>query len=250
MIPLLSEDWFQPWMLPYLLTYCRVQACFLTLPVFSERLLPPRIKICLAMAMTPLFAESAAGLGAPSLGQIAALVAAETLTGLLLGSLVRLLALALDIASSVIAMTASLSQIVGVPNEYAPHPIGNLLHLAGIALLLALGFPMMVADLLHQSFALKPFGAWPQADQIVPAAIATISRSFVLALILSAPFILGGFLFQALSGVISKVMPALPIVFIGAPAAILLAMVGLALLAPAILSVWAEAVLSISLPGM
>ncbi|MDF3607269.1 flagellar biosynthetic protein FliR [Paracoccus sp. DMF-8] len=173
----------------------------------------------------------------------------ETLTGLLLGSLVRLLALALDIASSVIAMTASLSQIVGVPNEFAPHPIGNLLHLAGIALLLALGFPMLVADLLRESFALKPVGSWPQVAQLAPAAIALIGRSFVLALILSAPFILGGFLFQALSGVISKVMPALPIVFIGAPAAILLALIGLALLAPPILAVWADAVLSISLPG-
>lgn len=249
MIPLPSEDWFQPWMLPYLLAYCRVQGCFLTLPVFSERLLPPRVKICLAMAMTPLFAELVAEFGTPSLGQIAALVIAETLTGLLLGSIVRLLALALDIASSVIAMTASLSQIVGVPNEYAPHPIGNLLHLAGIALLLALGFPMLVADLLRESFILKPAGDWPQADQLVPAAIEMIGRSFILALILSAPFILGGFLFQALSGVISKVMPALPIVFIGAPAAILLALVGLALLAPLILSVWADAVLSISLPG-
>ena len=249
MIPLLSENWLQPWMLPYLLAYCRVQGCLLTLPVFSERLLPPRIKISLAMAMTPLFAELAGGLAAPSLGHVAALVLVETLTGLLLGSLVRLLALALDIASSVIAMTASLSQIVGVPNEFAPHPIGNLLHLAGIALLLALGFPMLVADLLRESFALKPVGSWPQVAQLAPAAIALIGRSFVLALILSAPFILGGFLFQALSGVISKVMPALPIVFIGAPAAILLALIGLALLAPPILAVWADAVLSISLPG-
>lgn len=249
MIPLLSEDWLQPWMLPYLLAYCRVQGCFLTLPVFSERLLPPRIKICLAMAMAPLFAELAGGVEAPSLGHVAALVMAEVLTGLLLGSMIRLLALALDIASSVIAMTASLSQIVGVPNEYAPHPIGNLLHLAGIAVLLALGFPMLVADLLRESFVLKPVGSWPQVDQLAPAAIELIGRGFVLALILSAPFILGGFLFQALSGVISKVMPALPIVFIGAPAAILLALIGLAMLAPLILAVWADAVLSISLPG-
>lgn len=249
MIPLPSGDWLQPWMLPYLLAYFRVQGCLLTLPVFSERFLPPRVKICLAIAMTPLFAEHATVSQASSIGLIALLAIVETLTGLILGSLVRLLALALDIASSVIATTASLSQIVGVPNEYAPHPVGNLLHLAGAALLLALGFPLLVADLLHESFALKPIGEWPQIGQILPIGVDLIGRSFVLALLLSAPFILGGFLFQALSGVISKVMPALPIVFIGAPAAILLALVGLALLVPLLLSVWADAVLAISIPG-
>ncbi|MDF3607268.1 flagellar biosynthetic protein FliR [Paracoccus sp. DMF-8] len=49
-------------MLPYLLAYCRVQGCLLTLPVFSERLLPPRIKISLAMAMTPLLQSWRGGL--------------------------------------------------------------------------------------------------------------------------------------------------------------------------------------------
>lgn len=249
MIALLSQDWLQPWALPYLLAYCRIQACLLTMPIFSERFLSPRVKICFAMAMTPLFVESADGLHATTLTRVAILVMAETVTGLILGSVVRLLAISLDIASSIIAMTASLSQIVGVPNEFAPHPIGNLLHLAGVALLLALGFPMLVADLLRDSFVLKPIGSWPEVDQFVPAVIDVVSRSIILALTLSAPFILGGFLFQALSGIISKVMPALPIVFIGAPAEIFLSLIGLTLLAPALLSVWVEAVLLVPLRG-
>lgn len=48
----------------------------------------------------------------------------------------------------------------------------------------------------------------------------------MLAMLLAAPFILGGFLFQMLSRMISKVMPALPVVFITAPGAILLAWSG------------------------
>ena len=43
---------------------------------------------------------------------------------------------------------------------------------------------------------------------------------------------------------ISKVMPALPVTFIAAPGAILLALVALVLLAPATVSLWAQAVLS------
>jgi flagellar biosynthetic protein FliR len=76
-----------------------------------------------------------------------------------------------------------------------------------------------------------------------------VSDSFWLAMMLAAPFTLGGFLFQALSGVINRVMPALPVVFIGAPASILLALAGLAILAPLLVSIWADLVLSFMLPG-
>lgn len=116
------------------------------------------------------------------------------------------------------------------------------MHLAGLALIMALGFPVLVCDLLRESFVLRPLGAWPDIAALLPAAIDLTQRGFVLAMLLAAPFILGGFLFQLLSGMISKAMPALPVVFIGAPGAILLAMLGLAVLTPSILSIWADAV--------
>ncbi|MDQ7776249.1 MAG: flagellar biosynthetic protein FliR [Paracoccus aminovorans] len=79
----------------------------------------------------------------------------------------------------------------------------------------------------------------------MPNAVALIRQSFVLAMLLASPFILGGFLFQLLSGMISKVMPNLPIVFIAAPNAIMMALIALAVLTPSILSVWSGAVLDV-----
>ena len=75
-------------------------------------------------------------------------------------------------------------------------------------------------------------------------------QGFTLALLIASPFVLGGLLFQLLSGVVSRVMPAMPVVFVAAPAAILLALVALALLTPGLLAIWADAVLSIDLPGL
>ncbi|WP_347267341.1 flagellar biosynthetic protein FliR [Paracoccus sp. (in: a-proteobacteria)] len=230
-----------------LLTYLRVQACFLALPVLSERVLSLRVRAALAMAVTPLLAEQ--GGPVPAIGgllQLAALAAAELVTGLALGGLVRLFASALDVAATTIAATASLSQLVGAANEYSPHPIGNVMHLGGLALLMALGFPVLVCDLLRASLDLRPLGAWPQIAELLPAAVALLGKSFVLAMVLAAPFILGGFLFQLLSGMISKVMPALPIVFIAAPGAILLALLALAVLVPVVLSIWADATLGVA----
>lgn len=246
MMQLAADPRMMPALLTLLLTYCRVQACFLALPVLSERVLPVRVRAALAMAVTPLLAEGTVLPGQiDSLLQLAALAGAEILSGLALGGLVRIFASALDVAATAIASAASLSQLIGVTNEYSPHPIGNLMHLAGLAVLMALGFPAMACDLLRESLALRPLGDWPQIADLLPNAVALIRQSFMLGMLLASPFILGGFLFQLLSGMISKVMPNLPIVFIAAPGAIMVALVALAVLTPSILSVWSGAVLDV-----
>lgn len=243
----MNGEGLEPWMLQWLLVYCRIQACLIAIPVFNERFLPTRVKVGLAMALTSLF-TGASEVQADSLVSLVMLAIAEIVTGLLLGAMVRLLAAALDIAATTIASMASLSQLMGVASEYSPHPVGNLFHLAGLGLLMAMGFPLLVCDLLRESLALRPVGDWPMIDALLPGIIGLVGTSFQLAMLLAAPFILGGFLFQALSGVVSKVMPSLPIVFIGAPLAILIALAGLAILSPSILSLWAETIMDFSTP--
>ncbi|MDT1063154.1 flagellar biosynthetic protein FliR [Paracoccus sp. CPCC 101403] len=246
MTALLADARLQAMLPVLLLTYCRVQSCLLAMPGFSLRILPVRLRVAIAMSMTPLLAEHA-GLAPPirTMTGLALLAGAEIVTGLILGGLVRLMALSLDIAAAAIAATTSLSQLVGGVNEFAPHPIGNLLSLAGLALLMALGMPALLCDLLRESLVLRPVGSWPQVAELLPTALGLIGRSFVVALVLAAPFILGGYLFQILTGMASKAMPALPMMLIAAPAAILLALVALTLLTPAILSGWARAVLDV-----
>ncbi|MDO5648397.1 flagellar biosynthetic protein FliR [Paracoccus sp. (in: a-proteobacteria)] len=228
------------------LVYVRVQASLLVLPGFGERVIPGRVKVALAMAIAPLLAVHAP---APVHGTgYLAQIAGEMLIGFMIGGLLRLLALAIDIATTAIATTASLSQVVGVQNESAPHPIGNMLHLGGIAILMALGLPIMVVQMLADSLLLWPPASWPDPTYAASQGARMVAQTFWLAMVLAAPFSLGGFLYQALLGLISRVMPALPVVFIGSPAAIFLALSGLALLAPMLVGLWVDAVLSFTLP--
>lgn len=242
LLPGLSWTW--------VLVYLRVQALVLVLPGLGERVIPVRVRAAAAMAVTPMLAGLIPPVPAPgdtlaTLGQ----AAGETQIGLAAGMGLRLLALSLDIATSAIAATASLSQLVGGQNEAAPHPIGNLVHLAGLAVLMVLGLPVMLVQLMADSLAIWPPGGWPDADGLAAEAIRLVARSFWIAMLLAAPFTLGGFMFQALSGVINRVMPSLPVIFIGSPAAIMLALAALALLAPVLIGLWADAVLGYMLPG-
>ncbi|MDO5704154.1 MAG: flagellar biosynthetic protein FliR [Paracoccus sp. (in: a-proteobacteria)] len=232
------------------LAYVRLQAFLMILPGIGERAVPVRVKVAIAMSLAPLMA----GIGGegPPLTDPAALMfpaVTEMAIGLAAGTMVRLMALALDVGASAMASSTSLAQIVGGANEASPHPIGNMLHLGGTAILFALGLPVMLVQLMADSFALWPIGALPDINGLVPEIIGFTARSFALAMTLAAPFILGGFLYQALSGVINKVMPQLPVLFIGAPGSILMALIALAVAAPLLVGLWADAVLAVALPG-
>lgn len=230
------------------LVYARLQAFVLSLPGIGERVLPIRVRVAIALSLTPLLTPAMSS--EPPAAPLAVLtqISGQIVIGLAGGMLLRLMTMAIDIASTSIAATASLSQIVGVENEAAPHPIGNLLHLAGIAILMALGLPQMLVRLMADSITLWPPGAWPDIATLLPDVIRVLTYSFGLAMLLAAPFTLGGFLYQSLSGVINRVMPSLPVVFIGSPLAILLALAGLAILTPMLVAIWAEAVLDFTLP--
>jgi len=126
--------------------------------------------------------------------------------------------------------------------------MGQRMVRAGLAGLVAVGLPALICQLLADSFELLPPGTLPGIGALWPGFLGLVTHGFVLAMLLASPFILGGLLFQMLSGVVARVMPAMPVVFVAAPGAVLLALAAMALLVPGILAIWARDVLSIQLP--
>ncbi len=236
----------------FVLSYLRVQAAILVFPVLAERVLSVRVRITAAMFLAPVAMAVSMPDGwrgqAPALPEFAALALREMLVGFLVGLPARIIASAMHVATSAIAATASLSQLIGTGSEAAPHPVGNLMHMAGLAILMAMGLPILLLEVIAQSYAAFPAGQLGIGGDQVATVVGLVLRSFVMALALASPFILGGLLYQVLTGVVNRVMPSLPVVFIGAPAIILLALSGLALLSPAILAGWAEAVFQHAIP--
>ena len=158
-----------------------MQAFLLALPATGERLLPIRVRAALGLALTPLFAAAAPTAVPDDLLSIAALMAAEIVTGLVMGLMVRVVAMALDIGSTALAQSASLSALLGMSEDMPPHPIGNLMHLAGLAVLMALGLPVLICQFLADSFRMMAPGSWPEIGTLWPAFGALVRHGFVLA---------------------------------------------------------------------
>lgn len=249
MLPEIARQWIDSGAgAAALLVYLRIQALLVAMPVIGTRYLSVRVKVSLAMALTPMFAGSHVVAAAPAMLIVHA--GGEMLTGLATGLLIRMVAASLDTAAAAMAQSASLSQLVGVADEHSPHPLGNMLNLAGLAVLMAMGLPLVLCQLLADSFSLHPPGHLPQIAAMWRSALAVVRDGFVLALMLASPLLLGGLLFQALSGVVARVMPALPVTFIAAPLAVLLALMALSVLAPVTLRLWADHVLALPIGAL
>lgn len=233
----------QVWIATFVGVFLRVGACFFVLPGLGEQMIPQRVRLGAALAMsvllTPMLQPQIAIAGVmPPLEAFFT----EALIGLSLGFALRFLVYALQTAGTIAAQATSLSQILG---DASPDPIpalGVILSLAGIALIVLTGLHIHMVGAFLQSYEVFPFGQVPGPPDLAEWSIARVGASFSLAFSLSAPFLIASLLYNVALGVINKAMPQLMVAFVGAPAitwgAIALLMVAM----PAMLTAWSAAV--------
>jgi flagellar biosynthetic protein FliR len=222
------------------LVLLRVGAAMALLPAFGEQAVPQRVRLVLALAFTAVVAPAVA----PALGQVPQGLlppVAEVLSGLALGIALRLFILALQIAGSIIAQATSLAQIFGAMGPEPQPAVGHLLTVAGLALAVAAGLHVRVAEVLILSYEALPPGRPPDSADLARWGLSQVAGAFALGFTLAAPFVIAATLYNLAIGVINRAMPQLMVSFVGAPALTAGALVLLAVLTPAVLSVWVAA---------
>lgn len=218
------------------LCFVRVGACLALVPVFGERVIAARVRLGLAVALTLAVAPAIAQPVAPG----PAAILAEATTGLALGAVFRLLVIGLQVAGAIAAQATSLSQIFASAGAEPQSAFASVLLLGGLALLCAAGLHVRVIEYLIRSHEIVPQGRFAPAAAMSDWGVAQIARFFALAFALAAPFMIGGLIYNVALGVINRAMPALMVVFIGAPALTAGGLVLLALAAPLMLGIWLQ----------
>lgn len=233
----------QLWLATLIGIFLRVGACFFLLPGLGEQMIPLRVRLGAALAMSvliaPLLRDEIATTGLlPPAGAFAS----EAVIGLCLGLALRLLVHALQTAGTIAAQATSLSQIMGGASPDPLPAMGAILSIAGIALMLLGGLHVHMVSVFVNSYDLFPFGHLPSAADLADWGVARISASFALAFSLAAPFMIASLLYNVALGVINKAMPQLMVAFVGAPAITWGGVALLLLTTPAILVAWSTAV--------
>lgn len=221
-----------------MLVFVRVGAVMAVLPGFGEASVPMRVRLVLAVGFTAIVFPAVGPEAAATVRLGLGAVLIEAAAGLALGIGFRLLVIALQIAGTIAAQSTSLAQLTG---GAAPEPlpaIGHLLNMAGLAVAVAAGLHVQVAQALILSYDVLPAGALPAAEEVAQWGLGGVARAFALALQLAAPFVVAALLYNLALGAINRAMPQLMVAFVGAPA---LTFGGLALLlltAPGAIMLW------------
>lgn len=225
------------------LVFVRCAAALALLPGFGERAIPARVKLvlaaALALAVAPLFMAEADPPGSVSAMGLAIL--AETVSGLLIGLVLRLFIFVLQVAGAIAAQSTSLSQIFPTGGADQVTAISNVLIVGGLALLMLTGFHVKLIVFLAGSYTLFPLARFPSGAVAGLWTVDNVARMFALGFQLAAPFVLLSVLYNIMLGIVNRAMPQLMVAFVGAPLITLGSLVLLFLTAPVLLPVWLSA---------
>jgi flagellar biosynthetic protein FliR len=231
--------------LAYVLTFARVGAMIMLMPVIGDAGVPPRVRLAFALAVSaalmPVVAAQYPNAAPPPLG-LASLIAREVTAGVLIGTMARLVMSALDTAGFLIANQTGLAfaQTFDPGQGVQGAIISTFLSLIGALLVFESGLHHLAIGAIARSYELiPPAGAIPTGD-MAELALRLVSGAFALGLQLAAPFILFGFLIYVALGVISRLMPQLQSFFLAMPINILVGFVLLTLLLGVMMSTFLD----------
>jgi flagellar biosynthetic protein FliR len=231
--------------IPGMLISCRLGAAFALLPGLGEAEIPAPIRAGLALALTalltPLLAPDFPAKFRPediSPIMLAGAVICEVLTGLLIGSLARIVVSSLPMAGQIIALLSGVSSILqpdqalGAQNSV----IGRLFSLIVPVLMFQTGLFQVPLRALAYSFTILPPGTLVAPDLALELVLRATGAAMTASLGLAAPFIALSLLWQIALAVLSRMVPQLQLYFAALPGQVLGGLALLALLASAMLA--------------
>ncbi|RAP41622.1 flagellar biosynthesis protein FliR [Rhodovulum viride] len=238
------EIW-RPLTIAAFLVFLRVGAIMAMLPAFGERAVPTRVRLGLALAFTAVVAPAVAPRLIEAPPSLAISFATETVIGLALGLVLRMMILALQMAGEIAAQATSLSQILGAASMDPQPAMGRLMLMAGLTLAVMSGLHVRAAEAMILSYDLLPAGRFPDAGTLADWGTGSIARGFALAATLAMPFVIASLIYNLALGVINKAMPQLMVAFVGAPAITAGGLIILLLALPPMLTFWQDRLLTV-----
>jgi flagellar biosynthetic protein FliR len=220
----------------YLLIFARVGSILMLLPALGEQMIPARLRLAFALALTlvflPLLSSSLGPLPTDFVG-VLVLMGHEIIVGLILGAIVRIITMATQVAGAVIAYQSGLSFAQSADPTQAGVQgavIGAFLSFLGVTLIFATDLHHVMVAAIYESYEMFPTTAEIMWDDVAQVVINAIAGAFVIGVQMSAPFIVFGLVFNIGLGILSRLMPQLQVFFIAMPANILVGLILFALL--------------------
>ena len=206
----------------FFLIFARIGAAITVLPGFSAPYVNMRARLGIALAISfvlgPILAQQLPGLPA-TMGGLGVLLIGEAVIGAFLGTMALVLMGSLQTAGTIIAYVSSMA------NAFIQDPIAQqqsslisgFLSTMGILLVFVTDTHHLMLTALMDSYSLFVPGQALALGDIAQVMGRRVMDAFALGVQLSSPLIITGFVYYLGLGLLSRLMPAMQVFFIGMP---------------------------------
>lgn len=206
----------------FFLIFARIGAAIAYVPGFGELYVAIRSRLAFALLLTLVLFPMVRDLAPPlpsHPAELGILVLGEVTIGIFFGLVCRLLLLAALSAGMVIALQ------IGIANALTSDPTsaqqgavtGNFLIAAAVVLIFATGLDHLTLRALAGTYGVFPPGEMPNLGDMADMFARVAEDSFVLALQMTAPFLVYGLVVQIGMGLLARLMPTLQVFFVIMP---------------------------------
>lgn len=206
----------------FILILVRISAMVVLIPTVGEVQIPPRARIAFAIVLSlVIYPLERAGLPAMpgSVLALAGIVIGEVLIGAMVGAAARLLVSALHVAGTVIGFQSGLAAAQQFdPTQGAQSAIvAGFLTMFGTVILFAANMHHLVIAAMRGSYTMFPPAAVPNIGDFAMYVTQSVNAAFNLGIRLAAPVMVYAIVYNVGLGMIARLMPQLPVFFIGMP---------------------------------
>ena len=212
---------------PAVLVFARMGSFVMLLPGLGETFVSPRFRLAVAFMMALVLAPAAAQVapGIPTkMGDALGIIFMEMLIGIALGAVTRLVMSALATAGQIASLQSGLAMgAMFDPTFGGQTPqLQTFMGMLGLAAALAANMHHALIEAAWATYERFPPGGRFPVNDWAEYAVLGISNSFSVAMQMSAPLLVFGFLYYAALGVVSRMLPQIQIFFVAQPLGLLL----------------------------
>jgi len=229
----------------FMICFVRMGAAFMILPGFGDRFISTRIRLITALAMSfVLFPIVMANIPAqvPSGVLLFTVVAIEFVIGLLIGTVARILMVAMDIAGMIISIQSGLgnAQLFNPSLSSQGSLLGGFFGITATVIIFSTNMHHLLITAVVESYDLFSYSSMPETGSMARLISGAVSTSFETGVKLSAPFFVITLLMYGGLGVLARIMPQVQIFMVAIPLQIAITFITLTFVMSAMFLYWAS----------
>ena len=221
----MSEQAPAAYVLAIAVLFARIGAVFMIAPGLSSMRAPVMVKLFLALGVTlaltpPLIGQSVAAVGGRTPADLIGLLATETVIGLFIGLMARLMMMALRTMSVAIANLVGLGGIPGIAidGEEPSQAVASVFTTTALTIIFITDLHHEIIRAAADSYEVLMAGAALDPQAALSDIATRAGETFIIGLRLAAPFLIYSVIVNFAVGLTNKLTPQLPVFFVALPA--------------------------------